>query len=130
MSYLRSLDINTIITHPLNPLRVINKNVLREFARIMTFYQVAYCNNIILRNKRDNSCVFVLNYLFQNVLELVCLISKVDFSQLIHRNFGKFLFVEILPGHIYTIIPFQHELTSKKIFNYYSIAENFIKKVF
>eukprot|EP00088_Acartia_fossae_P015583 TRINITY_DN1856_c0_g1_i2.p1 TRINITY_DN1856_c0_g1~~TRINITY_DN1856_c0_g1_i2.p1 ORF type:complete len:806 (-),score=215.08 TRINITY_DN1856_c0_g1_i2:792-3209(-) len=52
VTYLRSLDMNTIITHPLNPLRVINKNVLREFARIMTFYQVAYCNNIILRNKR------------------------------------------------------------------------------
>jgi RNA polymerase I-specific transcription initiation factor RRN3 len=51
-SYLRDLDLNMIISHPLNPLRVVSTGVVREFAKVTIFYQVAYCKNIIDRNKR------------------------------------------------------------------------------
>jgi len=52
VSFLRGLDVNSLIIHPLNPLRVINKSVLQVFSKTMAFYQVVYCDNIIQRNAR------------------------------------------------------------------------------
>jgi len=52
VSFLRGLDVNRLIIHPLNPLRVINKSVLQVFSKTLAFYQVAYCDNIIQRNAR------------------------------------------------------------------------------
>ena len=52
VSFLSNLELNSIITHPLNPLRAISSNVVKEFSKVTAFYQVCYCKNVILRNNR------------------------------------------------------------------------------
>jgi len=52
VSFLRNLKLDRIISHPLNPLRVISSSLLKVFSKVLAYYQVVYCNNIIQRNKR------------------------------------------------------------------------------
>jgi len=52
LTVIRELDLTSIISHPLNPLRVVNKAVLKMFSKVMAHYQIVYCNNIIKRNQR------------------------------------------------------------------------------
>eukprot|EP00096_Caligus_rogercresseyi_P010818 TRINITY_DN4056_c0_g1_i2.p1 TRINITY_DN4056_c0_g1~~TRINITY_DN4056_c0_g1_i2.p1 ORF type:complete len:570 (-),score=154.47 TRINITY_DN4056_c0_g1_i2:1864-3573(-) len=54
MEFLKSLHFNTIVTSPLNPLRVILPPVVKNFASISRNLQLAYCEPIIQRNKRIN----------------------------------------------------------------------------
>merc|ERR1712024_217829 len=49
-----SLNINTLVTCHLNPLRVCLAGVVRNFSSVSRHYQLAYCQTIIERNNRIN----------------------------------------------------------------------------
>ena len=49
---LQSMSWQTLVTSPLNPLRVCLPGVVTNFSAIARNYQLAYCNSIIQRNNR------------------------------------------------------------------------------
>ena len=52
LAFLRSLNLQTIVTSHLNPLRVCLPPVVKNFASIARHYQLVYCDTIIERNNR------------------------------------------------------------------------------
>ena len=52
VSFLSNLELGSIISHPLNPLRAICAGIVSEFSKVTAFYQVCYCKNVIMRNNR------------------------------------------------------------------------------
>ncbi len=54
VAFLRSLNLSTLVTSHLNPLRVCLTPVVRNFAAVARRYQLVYCDSIVERNNRIN----------------------------------------------------------------------------
>ncbi|XP_022660075.1 RNA polymerase I-specific transcription initiation factor RRN3-like isoform X2 [Varroa destructor] len=53
LEFLRSLNLEQLITSPLNPLKIMSKSIATNFANVSRHYQVVYCHAIIERNQRS-----------------------------------------------------------------------------
>lgn len=52
LTFLRSLQLSSIVSHQLNPLRVMQTAVVKEFSKVVSHYQLAYCKTVLERNRR------------------------------------------------------------------------------
>lgn len=53
LPFLRSLNLERLVTSHLNPLNNCMPSVVRHFSRVTRHYQLVYCNTIIARNRRE-----------------------------------------------------------------------------
>ncbi|KAL6254420.1 hypothetical protein P5V15_014468 [Pogonomyrmex californicus] len=56
--FLQNLNISTIITCKLNPLKMCDAKIIHDFADITSTYQLAYCYTVIENNERNQLPVF------------------------------------------------------------------------
>ncbi|XP_012524208.2 RNA polymerase I-specific transcription initiation factor RRN3 [Monomorium pharaonis] len=56
--FLQNLDISKIVTCKLNPLKMCDIKIVRDFADITSMYQLAYCYAIIENNERNQLPIF------------------------------------------------------------------------
>ncbi|XP_071581207.1 RNA polymerase I-specific transcription initiation factor RRN3 isoform X1 [Temnothorax nylanderi] len=56
--FLQNLDISKIVTCKLNPLKMCDTKIVRDFADITSTYQLAYCYAVIENNERNRLPIF------------------------------------------------------------------------
>jgi RNA polymerase I-specific transcription initiation factor RRN3 len=73
LMFLLSLNLSTIVKHPLNPLNYCLPAIVTIFDSIMTKYQIIYCHPILLKNASRKLAIIFSNeqHLPQDIIESV-----------------------------------------------------------
>lgn len=86
MRFLQTLQLNTIVTSNLNPLRVCLPAVATAFSGVTRAHQLAYCHTLLERNARRKLATIYAN---DTILPEECLDTFFPFDQYMLKRSGR-----------------------------------------